>query len=88
MNSRQSSTFVKVKAPTAKSSPMANVACFAAVMVSTVSRGSSLCVPIFGQNTGEDMFTGLIDFCPSRECPVFDKFSKEACFASCHFPER
>ena len=81
VNSRQSSTFEKGKAPTAKTSSMANVALFAAVMMSTVSRGSSLCVPTFGQNTGEDMFTGLVDFCPSRGYPTFDRLSKKACIS-------
>ena len=75
------STFEKGKAPTAKSSSMANVALFAAVMMSTVSRGSSLGVPTFGQNTGEDMFTGLVDFCPSRGYPTFDRLSKKACIS-------
>ena len=73
VNSRQ--------APTAKTSSMANVALFAAVMMSTVSRGSSLCVPTFGQNTGDYMFTGLVDFCPSRGYPTFDRLSKKACIS-------
>ena len=81
VNSRQSSTFEKGKAPTAKSSSMANVALFAAAMMCAVSRGASLCVPTFGQNTGEDMFTGLVDFCPSRGYPTFDRLSKKACIS-------
>ena len=81
VNSRQSSTFEKGKAPTAKSSSMANVALFAAAMMCAVSRGASLCVPTFGQNTGEDMFTGLVDFCPSRGYPMFDRLSKKACIS-------
>ena len=64
--------------------PWQNVALFArlCLMMSTVSRGIfTLCANFWPEPLVRTCFTGLVDFCPSRGYPTFDRLSKKACIS-------